>query len=127
MASLKHLHKGQVLWFAWFCAACSFTAGVPASMREHKIKGNSIHIFPLQPTHRSKAVDRDQKMIHCYPHPSCILCDHIYHLYSKRLTCWKESKRFECIFPSWKPSTFLLSARSALDNGMSYFLCGPQE
>lgn len=95
MASFKHLHKDQVLWFACFCAACSFPAGVPPLMREHKIKGNSLHISPFQPTHRSKAVGSSQKMIHCYPHLSCILCDHIYHLYSKRLSGWKEPKRFD--------------------------------
>lgn len=126
MASFKHLHKDQVLWFACFCAACSFPAGVPPLMREHKIKGNSLHISPFQPTHRSKAVGSSQKMIHCYPHLSCILCDHIYHLYSKRLSGWKEPKRFDCIL-LWKPFIPLFQLEAQPDNDMSYFLCGPQE
>lgn len=123
MHSFKYLHKDQVSWSVLFCAACSFPAGVPASMREHKIKDSSLHLPLFQPTHRSKAVGSSQNMIHCYPHPSCILCDHIYHLYSRRLSCWKECKRFDCIFVFWKPFMIFLSAGRAPDN-MSNFLYG---
>lgn len=103
MHSFKYLHKNQVLWSTVFCTACSFPAGVAPLMREHKIKDSPLHLSPFQPTHGSKAVGSSQNMIHCSHHPSCILYDHIYHLYSRRLSCWKEPKIFDHIFLLWKP------------------------